>query len=87
QHEEGLWYVDGGIHKLAEAMEQLARKLGVGIHFTTPVKRITYNSQNKVTGITIESNKEIYADYIISNMELIHVYKYFLNFDEKKINN
>ncbi|MGW7918085.1 phytoene desaturase family protein [Staphylococcus xylosus] len=86
QHEEGLWYVDGGIHKLAEAMEQLARKLGVDIHFDTSVKRINYNNQNEVTGITIENNEEINADYIISNMEVIPVYKYLLNFDANKIN-
>ena len=39
-----------------------------------------------MTGITIESNEEIYADYIISNMEVIPVYKYLLNFDAKQIN-
>lgn len=39
-----------------------------------------------MTGITIESNKEIYADYIISNMEVIPVYKYLLNFDANQIN-
>ncbi|RIM83615.1 phytoene desaturase family protein [Staphylococcus xylosus] len=49
QHEEGLWYIDGGIHKLAEAMEKLARKLGVDIHFDTSVKRINYNNQNEAT--------------------------------------
>ncbi|MFQ3791768.1 NAD(P)/FAD-dependent oxidoreductase [Staphylococcus nepalensis] len=86
QHAEGLWYVDGGIHKLAGAMEQLARELGVVIHFDAYVKRINYNSENKVTGITLANNKNIYADYIISNMEVIPVYKNLLNFDENKIN-
>ncbi|MDW8543347.1 phytoene desaturase family protein [Staphylococcus sp. KG4-3] len=86
QHAEGLWYVDGGIHKLAEAMEQLARELGVYIHFNASVKHINYNNQSEVTGITLETNEEIYADYIISNMEVIPVYKYLLNFDEHKIN-
>lgn len=86
QHDEGLWYVDGGIHKLAEAMEQLARELGVGIHFDACVKRINYNSKNEVIGITLANNKDIYADYIISNMEVIPVYRNLLNFDENKIN-
>src|SRR5699024_10659324 len=86
QHAEGLWYVDEGIHKLAGAMEQLARELGVVIHFDAYVKRINYNSENKVTGITLANNKNINADYIISNMEVIPVYKNLLNFDEYKIN-
>ena len=86
QHDEGLWYVDGGIHKLAEAMEQLARESGVGIHFDACVKRINYNNKNEVIGITLANNEDIYADYIISNMEVIPVYKNLLNFDKNKIN-
>ena len=32
QYEQGLWYVKGGIHKLAQALEQLAIEEGVAIH-------------------------------------------------------
>ncbi|PYE09892.1 hypothetical protein BDW31_10112 [Staphylococcus sp. AtHG25] len=32
QYEQGLWYVKGGIHKLARALEQLAIEEGVTIH-------------------------------------------------------
>ncbi|WP_299193242.1 1-hydroxycarotenoid 3,4-desaturase CrtD [uncultured Litoreibacter sp.] len=34
---QGVWHVDGGMHRLAQAMEQLAIKLGVTFHYDTPV--------------------------------------------------
>ena len=38
QQEQGLWYVQGGIHRLAQALEQLAIEEGVQIHTSVSVK-------------------------------------------------
>ncbi len=86
QHEEGLWYVDGGIHKLAEAMEQLARELGVSIHLNAHVERIIYNQNKEVTGIQLDNNVHQHADYIISNMEVLPVYEKLMNMKQSRLN-
>ncbi|PNY96857.1 diapolycopene oxygenase, partial [Mammaliicoccus sciuri] len=81
-----LWYVDGGIHKLAEAMEQLARELGVSIHLNAHVERIIYNQNKEVTGIQLDNNVHQHADYIISNMEVLPVYEKLMNMKQSRLN-
>ena len=84
QHEQGLWYVKGGIHLLAEALERLAREEGVDIHFNTDVKSIdTYF--NQVIGVRLDDGAHVEADYIVSNREVIPTYRDLLHFSEKKL--
>lgn len=84
QQEQGLWYVKGGIHHLAQAIEQLAIEEGVEIHTGTSVNNIkTYH--NNVTGVRLANGDIVEADYIISNMEVIPTYKYLLHFSQQKI--
>ncbi|HCW9989020.1 Phytoene desaturase%2C neurosporene or lycopene producing / 4%2C4-diapolycopene oxidase [Staphylococcus aureus] len=85
QQEQGLWYVEGGIHHLANALEKLAREEGVTIHTGTRVDNIkTY--QRRVTGIRLDTGEFVKADYIISNMEVIPTYKYLLHLDTQRLN-
>ncbi len=69
QFEEGLWYVEGGIHKLADAMKQLAEESGVNIHLGEKVIDMHLNDSKDIESITLENGPTIYADYFISNME------------------
>lgn len=85
QHAEGLWYVEGGIHKLAEAMEQLAKELGVRIHLNQKIIDMKYNNQHEITEIECANGQRIETDFIISNMEVIPLYKNLLHFEEKKL--
>ena len=65
QYEQGLWYVKGGIHKLARALEQLAIE-GVAIHTGMDVCSIdTYF--NHITGVRLDDGSHVSADYIVSN--------------------
>ena len=65
QQEQGLWYVKGGIHKLALALKQLAIEEGVDIQIRVAVENIkTYHQ--RVTGVRLSSGKYVEADYIIS---------------------
>lgn len=84
QHEQGLWYVEGGIYKLAEAMQQLAEEEGVNIHFNQNIDHLLYN-KNEITSIVMADGEIVYADYIISNMEVIPVYRDLLNFDQAQV--
>lgn len=85
QQEQGLWYVKGGMHHLAQALEKLALEEGVSIHTGVSVDNIkTYH--NQVTGIRLNTGEIKYADYIISNMEVIPTYRDLLHFSQQKIN-
>ncbi|MDU0486075.1 phytoene desaturase family protein [Staphylococcus haemolyticus] len=84
QYEQGLWYVKGGIHKLAQALEQLAIEEGVAIHTGMDVCSIdTYF--NHVTGVRLDDGSHVSADYIVSNREVIPTYRDLLHFSNKKI--
>lgn len=84
QQEQGLWYVKGGVHRLAQALERLAREEGVAIHTDVSVENIkTYHQ--RVTGIRLANGEQHQADYIISNMEVIPTYQYLLHLKQQKI--
>ncbi len=83
QYEQGLWYVKGGIHKLAQALEQLAIEEGVAIHTGMDVCSIdTYF--NHITGVRLDDGSHVSADYIVSNREVIPTYRDLLHFSNKK---
>ena len=48
QYEQGLWYVKGGIHYLANALERLALEEGVHIHKGKDVKSIDTHLNNVI---------------------------------------
>lgn len=84
QQEQGLWYVKGGIHKLALALKQLAIEEGVDIQMGVAVENIkTYHQ--RVTSVRLSSGKYVEANYIISNMEVIPTYRELLHFNQQKI--
>ncbi len=84
QYEQGLWYVKGGIHHLANALERLAEEAGVQIHKGIDVTSIdTYF--NQVIGVRLDNGQHIHADYIVSNREVIPTYRDLLHFSDKKL--
>ncbi|MDG0842934.1 NAD(P)/FAD-dependent oxidoreductase [Staphylococcus equorum] len=85
QHEQGLWYVSGGIHKLAEGLEQLALEEGVEIHLNQSIVAMGTGQQNQITYIELEDQTRIKADYFISNMEVLPLYRKLLSINEKKL--
>ena len=84
QQEQGLWYVKGGMHHLAQALETLAREEGVHIHTGVGVENIQ-TSFDKVVGVRLTTGESVEADYLISNMEVIPTYRELLHFSDKKI--
>ncbi|MCI2946862.1 phytoene desaturase family protein [Staphylococcus caledonicus] len=84
QYEQGLWYVKGGIHLLAQALERLAREEGVDIHTGVDIKSIdTYF--NHVSGVRLDDGTHVEADYIVANREVIPTYRDLLHFSEGKL--
>lgn len=86
QHAQGCWYVEGGTHKLAEGLTQLAEEIGVNIHIGQGVVRAhTLNGQ--VTAIELEDGRLRSADYFVSNMEVIPFYQKLVDVDKTFVDN
>lgn len=66
---EGLWLPRGGIYTLVEAIERLARDLGVEIHTRQRVTRILHRN-GQLQGVRLEGGTEISSPVVVSNVDL-----------------
>lgn len=66
----GSWYPLGGMHKLFEALHQLAVEKGVRFHFNSPVEKINIQNGTAV-GLQI-NNQSISFDAILSAADYHH---------------
>lgn len=62
--QEGVWFVKGGMHKLAQSMEKLASKLGVNLHKDGIIKKIDIEN-GKIIGAQVSDGNTISADQIV----------------------
>jgi phytoene desaturase len=65
---EGVFYPQGGLYTIIKRMVSIAKKLGVTIHYSSPVKKIIVKD-GKAVGVSI-GNKSVEADIVISNADL-----------------
>jgi 1-hydroxycarotenoid 3,4-desaturase len=63
---EGVWLVDGGMHRLAASMAELAKSLGVDLHFNTHVSEVLVKG-SKAAGVRLEDGTTLSADAVIFN--------------------
>lgn len=70
QYEYGLWYVQGGMYGLAQALEKLALELGVSIRLHAEVAEIRQQGA-KVSAVVLQDGEVLPADIVVSNMEVI----------------
>lgn len=82
QHAQGLWYVSGGMHKLAEGLTRLAKEIGVDIHTGAAVNKLLKDGK-RIKGAKLADGTKLEADYVVSNMEVQPAYKHLLNEDER----
>ncbi|MGA1795466.1 MAG: phytoene desaturase family protein, partial [bacterium] len=80
QFEYDLWYVEGGMYRLAEALKRLAEESGVRIHVNAEITRIDTQGE-RVTGVVDHSGTGHAADVVVSNMEVIPAYERLLDED------
>ncbi|HSB93189.1 MAG TPA: 1-hydroxycarotenoid 3,4-desaturase CrtD, partial [Flavitalea sp.] len=80
EHNEGLYYPEGGMISIAKALVKLAQKKGVEFVFNTKVEKISQEG-GKIKGIVIDGQL-IKADKVISNMDVFYVYRDLLK-DQK----
>lgn len=79
QHAQGVWYVPGGMHKIAEGLVQLATEIGVELHTRKAVTAFIKDEDNQITAAQLEDGSLKKADYYVSNMEVIPAYQKLLN--------
>ncbi len=64
--QRGVWAIDGGITALADAMERVARRLGVQFRYGAAVQRIM-TAQGRVSGVALAHGEQLAAKQIIFN--------------------
>src|SRR5919202_2640915 len=75
--EDGLWFPEGGMYSLIEAMERLATEVGVRFHLNSPVERVVV-TKGRATGVRV-GGEEIEADAVLANADLPYAYRELLD--------
>lgn len=68
---QGVFYPQGGVHTIIQAIAKLAEQNGVTIHTSSPVKKILVEN-GKAVGVEL-SGTEIKADLVVASADLQHV--------------
>ncbi|WP_246696964.1 1-hydroxycarotenoid 3,4-desaturase CrtD [Methylobacterium planeticum] len=67
--QEGVWYVDGGLSRLAQAVADLAGERGAVLRFDTEAGRILTEG-GRVTGVETADGARIPADAVVVNADV-----------------
>jgi phytoene desaturase len=70
---QGVWYPQGGLYSVAEAMEKICKELGVEIALGKAVEKITV-AGGKAVGVQFSDGTREAADAVISNADLPYTY-------------
>ncbi|WP_153800841.1 1-hydroxycarotenoid 3,4-desaturase CrtD [Foetidibacter luteolus] len=76
EHNEGVFYPEGGMISITNALYKLALKKGVTFQFNTAVEKIMI-SNNHVQGVSTPTGNHD-ADIVVSNMDVYFTYKELL---------
>jgi len=66
--QEGVWTIGGGMQRLADAMEKLARMKGVSFRFGEKVERIVAHN-SRVSGLVLATGERIEIDAAVVNAD------------------
>lgn len=64
--QEGVWLVEGGMHRLAQALAEVAQDLGARLHFGTPVAEILVEG-GRTRGVRLASGDLVTAQTLVFN--------------------
>ncbi len=70
----GVWYPQGGMYSLVEALYALACQAGVEFVFDTAVEQIDVNG-NRAGGVTQAGGQRLQAEAVLANADLPYVYQ------------
>lgn len=78
QHATGVWYVPGGMHRIADGIVTLGKEKGVAFHTNQEVVQLN-KKDNHIISATLADGTIVEADYFISNMEVVPAYEKLLS--------
>ncbi len=78
----GVWYPQGGMYSIVEALVGLAARAGVEFEFDASVERIDVNG-SRAYGVVLDDGRHIKADVVLANADLPYVYNNLLPHDPK----
>lgn len=64
----GVWLVDGGMHRLALAIEALGRRVGVRFRYGAPVREILVE-HGRAAGVTLANGERLAATSVVCNAD------------------
>jgi 1-hydroxycarotenoid 3,4-desaturase len=67
--QDGVWLVEGGMQRLAEALATLAARLGVRIEYGAGVAEIVVD-RGRASGVCLEDGRRIEANAVVSNADV-----------------
>jgi len=73
----GVWYPQGGIYKVAQALQKLAEELGVHIHSNCSAKQIRVEN-GRAIGVLLQDDSVVNAQVVIANADVTTVYNHLL---------
>ncbi|MGE5776144.1 MAG: phytoene desaturase family protein, partial [Chloroflexota bacterium] len=73
----GVWYPQGGMYSIVEALMQLAVRAGVEFEFDASVERIAVG-RHQAYGVVLTDGRHIQADAVLANADLPYVYNNLL---------
>jgi len=79
----GVWFPMGGLYRVVQSLESIARAHGVRFRYNTPVKRIEVDGGGKrafarASGVLLADGSRLAADVIVANADLPYVYRELL---------
>lgn len=90
EHAWGIRHVRGGVHRLADAMAEVARRNGARIHVQRPVRRLIVEHDH-CSGVELEDGERVRADHVVIDADATHALLNLLDqdvslrFNRKKI--
>ncbi len=66
--QEGVWFVEGGMHRVAVALAEVAARQGAAFRYDAEVKEICVRD-GTATGVVLASGERIEADAVIANAD------------------
>ena len=73
EQEHGCWHVTGGLGRLCDALERVARRSGVDVRLGVDVGRVA-TAGKRVSGVELADGGSEPADLVVSNVDAAHLY-------------
>ncbi|MGF1634490.1 MAG: phytoene desaturase family protein [Phycisphaerae bacterium] len=78
----GGWYPVGGMYRIAEALAEVAKRLGVDVRTEAPVRRILIEkttagrkTQRRAVGVELDTGERLDAAAVIANADVVYTYR------------